>query len=70
VDQQQKVTKSQYIKEKGFAVMKVGNEEDIINAANNSGLFDMSLGLSDKEQCKRTAKMGYNDQQYLLEKPR
>jgi hypothetical protein len=50
VDQQQKVTKSKYIKEKGFAVMKDSNENDIINAANNSGLFDMSLGLSDKEQ--------------------
>ncbi len=61
MDQQQKVTKSQYIKEKGFAVMKVGDEKDIINVANNSGLFDMSLGLSDKEQRKRTAKMGYNE---------
>ena len=41
--------------------MKVGDEKDIINAANNSGLFDMSLGLSDKEQRKRMAKMGYNE---------
>lgn len=49
VDQQQKVTKSMYIKEKGFAVMKDSDENDIINAANNSGLFDMSLGLLEKE---------------------
>jgi hypothetical protein len=49
VDQQQKVTKSKYIKEKGFAVMKDSNENYIINAANNLGLFDMSLGLSEKE---------------------
>jgi hypothetical protein len=53
VDQQLKVTKSKYIKEKGFAVMKDSNKNNIINAANNSGLFDMSLGLSEKEQCKR-----------------
>jgi hypothetical protein len=48
VDQQQKVTKSKYIKEKGFAVMKDSNENNIINMANNSWLFDMSLGLSVK----------------------
>jgi hypothetical protein len=51
IDQQQKVTKSKYIKEKGFAVMKDSNKNDIINVANNSGLFDMSIGLSEKEQC-------------------
>jgi hypothetical protein len=39
VDQQQKVTKSKYIKEKGFAVMKDSNKNDIINAANNSGVI-------------------------------
>ena len=49
VDRQQKVTKSKYIKEKGFAVMKDSDENNIINAANNSGLFDMSLGLLEKE---------------------
>jgi len=52
VEQQQKVTKSKYIKEKGVAVMKDSEEDDIINTANKTGLFDMSLGLSDKEQRK------------------
>ncbi len=61
VEQQQKVTKSKYIKEKGFAIMKDSNENNIINVANNSGLFDMSLGLSDKEQCNRMAKTSYNN---------
>ncbi len=60
VDQQQKVTKSKYIKEKGFAVMKDSYENNIINAANSSGLFDMSLGLLEKEQCKRMFKTNYN----------
>jgi hypothetical protein len=61
VDQQQKVTNSKYIKEKGFAIMKDSNENNIINAANNSGLFDMSLGLSEKEQPKRMSKTNYNE---------
>jgi hypothetical protein len=61
VEQQQKVTKSKYIKEKGFAIVKDSNKNDIINVANNSGLFDMSLGLSDKEQRNRMVKTSYND---------
>jgi len=61
VEQQQKVTKSKYIKEKGIAVMKDSDEDDIINAANKTGLFDMSLGLSKKKQRERMAKSGYNE---------
>ena len=61
VEQQQKVTKSKYLKEKGVTVMKDSEEDDIINAANKTGLFDMSLGLSDKEQCERMAKTGHID---------
>ena len=61
VEQQQKVTKSKYIKEKGVAVMKDSDEDDIINAANRTGLFDMSLSLYDKEQRERMAKSGYNE---------
>ena len=53
VEQQQKVTKSRYLKEKGVAVMKDSDEDDIINAANKTGLLDMSLTLSDKEQRER-----------------
>jgi hypothetical protein len=61
VEQQQKVTKSKYIKEKGVAVMKDSDKDDIINTANKTGLFNMSLGLSDKEQHERMAKTGYNE---------
>ena len=54
-------TKFKYIKEKGVAVAKYSDEDDIINAATKTGQFDMSLGLSpDKEQHKRMAKTGYN----------
>jgi hypothetical protein len=61
VEQQQKVTKSKYLKEKGVAVMKESEEDDIINAANKTGLFDMSLGLSDKEQREQMAKTRHID---------
>ncbi len=46
VEQPQKVTKSKYIKD---TVLKESDEDDIINVVNKTGLFDMSLGLSDKE---------------------
>jgi hypothetical protein len=41
--------------------MKDSNKNNIINAANNSGLFDMSLGLSEKEQRKQMSKTNYNE---------
>ncbi len=41
--------------------MKDSEEDDIINTTNKTGLFDMSLGLSDKEQCERMAKTGHID---------
>ena len=61
LDQQQKVTDSRYIKEKGIAVLRDNEEDDIINAASKTGLFDMSLGLSDKEQRERMARTGHNE---------
>jgi hypothetical protein len=41
--------------------MKDSDEDDIINAANKTGLFDMSLGLSDQEQREQMVKSGYNE---------
>ena len=61
VEQQQKVAKSKYLKERGVVVMKESEEDNIINVANKTGLFDMSLGLSDKGQCERMAKTGHID---------
>jgi hypothetical protein len=42
-------------------VLKDNKEDDIVNAASKTGLFNMSLGLSNKEQRKRIAKIGYNE---------
>ncbi len=42
-------------------IVKNSDKEDIINVANNSGLFNLLLGLSDKEQRDRIAKTSYND---------
>jgi hypothetical protein len=41
--------------------MKDSDKDDIINAANKTGLFNMSLGLSDKEQREQMAKTEYNE---------
>ena len=41
--------------------MKESDEDNIINAANKTGLFDMSRGLSDKEQREQMAKTGHID---------
>ena len=59
VEQQQKVTKSKCLKEKGVVVMKESEKDDIINVVKKTGLFDVSLGLSDKEQREQLAKTGH-----------
>jgi hypothetical protein len=50
-----------YIKEKGVAVMKDCDEDNFINAVKNTGLFDITLGLPNKEHFKGAAKCGYNE---------
>ena len=56
ISQQQKVTKSKYKKDEGYAVVNDQDADDIINAATTQGIFDLTLGLSDKE--KRTMIIG------------
>jgi hypothetical protein len=46
--------------------MKDSDENNIINMAHNSGLFDMSLGLSKKEQRKRMSTTNYNESAILF----
>ena len=41
--------------------MKESEEDNIINVANKTGLFDMSLGLSYKEQREQMTKTRYNE---------
>jgi hypothetical protein len=50
LSQQQKVTKSKYLKDLGHAAVDQSNADDIINAATTQGIYDLSLGLSDKER--------------------
>ncbi len=56
ISQHQKVTKSKYMKDLGHAVVDDQDADDIINAAATQGIFDLTLGLSDKE--KRTMAIG------------
>ena len=48
--QQQKVTKSKYLKEQGYAYVKDNGVDDILHIANTEGINDLSLGLSEKEK--------------------
>ncbi len=50
LDQQQKITKSKYITDKGYGVLDESNSDDIIDAAAEEGIFDTTLGLSERER--------------------
>jgi len=56
LDQQQKITKSKYIPNKGYAVLDEFNSDNIINAVEEEGIFDTTLGLSERE--RRSAIIG------------
>jgi hypothetical protein len=47
--QQQKATKSKYLKEEGYTYVKDNGVDDILHVANAEGIYDLSLGLSEKE---------------------
>jgi hypothetical protein len=50
LSQQQKVTKSKYLKDPGHAAVDLSNADDIINAATTQGIYNLTLGLLDKER--------------------
>ena len=58
LSQQQKVTASKYLKDLGHAVVKRGDGDDIIQASSSEGIYDLSLGLSDKE-CRSLVSRGH-----------
>jgi hypothetical protein len=60
LDQQQKITKSKYVSNRRYAVLDETNSDNIINAVAGKGIYDMLLGLSDKERREATASKGYN----------
>jgi hypothetical protein len=50
LSQQQKVTKSKYLKDLGHAAVDQSEADDIINAATTQGIYNLTLGLLDKER--------------------
>jgi hypothetical protein len=60
LDQQQRITKSKYVSDRGYAVLDETNSDDIINTVAGEGIYDTLLGLSDKERREATASKGYN----------
>jgi hypothetical protein len=60
LDQQQKITKSKYVSAKGYAILDEANSDDIISAVAGEGIYDMTLGLSDKERRMAIASKAYN----------
>ncbi len=57
--QQQKVTASKYLKDLGHAVVDNLQGDDIIQASSALGIYDLTLGLSDKER-RSLASRGHN----------
>jgi hypothetical protein len=60
LDQQQKITKSKYVSDRGYAVLDETDLDDIINTVAGEGIYDTFLGLLDKERREATASKGYN----------
>jgi hypothetical protein len=50
LSQQQKVTKSKYLKDLGHAAVDQSDADDIINASTTQGIYSLMLGLSEKER--------------------
>jgi hypothetical protein len=48
--QQQKVTKSKYLNDLCHAAVDQSDADNIINVATTQGIYDLTLGLSDKER--------------------
>ncbi len=59
LSQQQKITKSKYLKELGHAPVNQSDADDIINAATTQCIYDLTLGLLDKERQVLVASKAY-----------
>jgi hypothetical protein len=60
LDQQQKVTKSKYIANKGYTILNEADSDNIINTVAGADIYDNTLGLLDKEQRTAVASKGYD----------
>ncbi len=60
LSQQQKVTSSKYFKDFGHAVVDRIDGDDITLASTSEGIYDLTLGLSDRERWSLVTTQGYN----------
>jgi hypothetical protein len=60
LNQEQKVTKSKYIANKGCAILDKADSDKIINAVAGADIYDTMLGLSEKEKRIATASKGHD----------
>ncbi len=66
LDQQQNITKSKYIPNKGYAVLDESNSDDIINAVEEEGIYDTTLGLLERERRSAVAGRGYDASEIMF----
>jgi hypothetical protein len=59
LSQQQKVTESKYLKDLGHMVVARTDGDNIIQATNSEGPYDLTLGLLDKERWSLVVLQGY-----------
>jgi hypothetical protein len=55
LQQQKRVTRSKYFLTKGYALLTEEDLDNLINAVSSKGIYDMTLGLSDKERREQVA---------------
>jgi hypothetical protein len=60
LEQQKRVTRLKYLSTKGYAMLTKEDSNDIIHATSSNGIYDMTLGLSDKEQREMATSQAYN----------
>jgi hypothetical protein len=60
LSQQQKVTLSKYLKDFGHTVVDRTDGDNIIHASTSESIYDLTLGLSDRERRSLVPTQGYN----------
>ncbi len=68
--QQKRVTWSMYLSTKGYTIITKEDSDDIINAVSREGIYDMTLGLSDKERREQVANKHTTPRPSRLKKPK
>jgi len=66
LDQQQKITKTKYIPDKGNVVLDESNSDDIINAVAEEGIFHTTLGFLERERRSAIAGKGHDTSKIMF----